>query len=107
MDDLAVIGDTDATGTLIRFKADPAVFTETTEYEFDVLQKRLREQAFLNAGLKITLTDSRDPENTVSQEYCYEGGISSFVEFMNKTRGYQVLHDQVVHMSCHRWGFHR
>ena len=100
VDDLAVIGDTDATGTLIRFKADPAVFTETTEYEFDVLQKRLREQAFLNAGLKITLTDSRDPENTVSQEYCYEGGISSFVEFMNKTRGYQVLHDQVVHMSA-------
>ena len=100
VNDLTVIGDTDDTGTLIRFKADAEIFTETTEYEFDVLQKRLREQAFLNAGLKITLTDSRDPDNVVRQEYCYEGGISSFVEFMNKTRGYQVLHDRVVHMSA-------
>ena len=99
VNDLTIIGNTDDTGTLIRFKADPEIFTETTEYEFEVLQKRLREQAFLNAGLKITLTDSRDSENVICQEYCYEGGISSFVEFMNKARGYQVLHDQVVHMS--------
>ena len=100
VNDLTIIGNTDDTGTLIRFKADPEIFTETTEYEFEVLQKRLREQAFLNAGLKITLTDSRDSENVICQEYCYEGGISSFVEFMNKARGYQVLHDQVVHMSA-------
>lgn len=99
VNDLTVIGSSEETGTLIRFKADPEIFTETVEYEFEVLQKRLREQAFLNAGLKITLTDTRDAENVLSQEYCYEGGISSFVEFMNKTRGYQVLHDQVVHMS--------
>ncbi len=99
VNDLTVIGSTEETGTLIRFKADPEIFTETVEYEFEVLQKRLREQAFLNAGLKITLTDTRDADNVLSQEYCYEGGISSFVEFMNKTRGYQVLHDQVVHMS--------
>ncbi len=99
VNDLTVIGSSEDTGTLIRFKADPEIFTETVEYEFEVLQKRLREQAFLNAGLKITLTDTRDADNVLSQEYCYEGGISSFVEFMNKTRGYQVLHDQVVHMS--------
>ena len=99
VNDLTVIGSSEETGTLIRFKADPEIFTETVEYEFEVLQKRLREQAFLNAGLKITLTDTRDADNVLSQEYCYEGGISSFVEFMNKTRGYQVLHDQVVHMS--------
>ncbi len=99
VNDLTVIGSSEETGTLIRFKADPEIFTETVEYEFEVLQKRLREQAFLNAGLKITLTDSRDADNVLSQEYCYEGGISSFVDFMNKTRGYQVLHDQVVHMS--------
>ena len=98
VNDLTVIGSSEETGTLIRFKADPEIFTETVEYEFEVLQKRLREQAFLNAGLKITLTDTRDADNVLSQEYCYEGGISSFVEFMNKTRGYQVLHDQVVHM---------
>ena len=97
--DLTVIGTSDCDGTLIRFKADAEIFSETTEYEYEVLQKRLREQAFLNAGLKITLTDLRDKENIVSQEYCYEGGISSFVEFMNKTRGYQALHENVVHMS--------
>ena len=97
--DLTVTGTSENDGTLIRFKADPEIFTETTEYEFEVLQKRLREQAFLNAGLKITLTDLRDDENVVSQEYCYEGGISSFVDFMNKTRGYQVLHDNVIHIA--------
>ncbi len=98
--DLKVIGQTAETGTLVRFKADAAIFTETTEYEFEVLQKRLREQAFLNAGLKITLTDRRDAENVVSEEYCYEGGISSFVDFINKTRGYMPLHDQVIHLSA-------
>ena len=97
--DLTVIGESDHDGTLIRFKADPEIFTETTEYEFDVLQKRLREQAFLNAGLSIRLTDARDAAHPVEETYCYEGGISSFVDFMNKARGYQVLHPNVVHMS--------
>ena len=82
--DLEVVGDTDETGTLIRFKADSEIFTETTVYEFEVLQRRLREQAFLNAGLKITLTDKRDEENIVEEVYCYEGGIRSFVDFINK-----------------------
>ena len=99
VNDLTVIGESDHDGTLIRFKADGEIFTETTEYEFEVLQKRLREQAFLNAGLKITLTDRRNEEAIVSEEYCYEGGISSFVEFMNKTRGYVPLHDNVVHLT--------
>lgn len=97
--ELTVTGTSETDGTLIRFKADPEIFTETTEYEYEVLEKRLREQAFLNAGLKITLTDRRDEDNVVEKEFCYEGGISSFVEFMNKTRGYQALHDVVVHMS--------
>ena len=97
--DLTVIGTSTENGTLIRFKADAEIFSETTEYEFEVLQKRLREQAFLNAGLKITLSDLRDAENTVSEEYCYEGGISSFVEFLNKVRGNVALHDEVVHLS--------
>ena len=99
VNELTVVGETDHDGTLIRFKADDQIFTETTEYEFDVLQKRLREQAFLNAGLKITLTDRRDPDHEVEEVYCYEGGISSFVEFMNKARGNQVLHPQVIHIA--------
>jgi len=97
--DLKIIADTEATGTTVRFKADPTIFTETTEYDYDTLQKRLREQAFLNAGLSITFTDRRDPENVRSENYCYEGGISSFVEFLNKTRGYTALHEEVIHLT--------
>ena len=97
--ELKVIGTSENDGTLIRFKADAEIFTETTEYEYEVLEKRLREQAFLNAGLKITLTDRRNEEAVVEKVFCYEGGISSFVEFMNKTRGHQALHDDVIHIS--------
>ena len=99
VNDLTIIGDTEATGTLIRFKADPEIFTETTEYEFEVLQKRLREQAFLNAGLKITLTDYRDDENVVEEVYCYQGGISSFVNFVTESRGLTPLHEKPMHFS--------
>ena len=99
VNELTVIGDSEQDGTLIRFKADPEIFTETTEYEYDVLQKRMREQAFLNAGLRITLTDRRDAENIIENTYCYEGGLSSFVEFMNKARGNQPLHPEVIHIS--------
>ena len=96
--DLKLLGDTDETGTLVRFKPDSEIFTETTEFDFETLQKRLREQAFLNAGLRITFTDRRTDE--VKQEtYCYEGGISSFVEFLNKTRGYVPLHENVIHLT--------
>ena len=97
--DLKVIGDTDKTGTLIKFKADPLIFNETTEYDFETLERRLREQAFLNAGLRITLTDKRDPENIVAQEYCYEGGIRSFVEYINESRGLTPLSDDTIYLS--------
>ncbi len=97
--DLKVIGTSEGDGTLIRFKADAEIFTETTEYEYEVLEKRLREQAFLNAGLKITLTDRRNEDAVVEKEFCYEGGISSFVEFMDKMRGNQPLHDEVIHIA--------
>ncbi len=99
VNDLTVIADTDQTGTFVRFKPDADIFTDTTEYDFETLQKRLREQAFLNAGLRITLTDRREEENIRSEEYCYEGGISSFVEYMIKTRGYTPLHNDVIHIS--------
>ena len=98
--DMQVIGDTEETGTLIRFKADPEIFTETTEYEFDVLERRLRESAFLNAGLSISLTDSRDPENIVEKVYCYEGGLSSFVEYINTSRALTPLHTPPIHISA-------
>lgn len=97
--ELSVISDSSHNGTLIRFKADPQIFTETTEYDFEVLQKRLREQAFLNAGLNIRLNDLRDPNAIRNEKFCYEGGIASFVEYMNKTRGYHVLHPDVIFLS--------
>lgn len=96
--DLDIIADSDGHGTLIRFKADEDIFTETTEYDFEILSRRLREQAFLNAGLSITLTDKRLDED-ISEEFCYEGGIRSFVEYINKSRGLNQIQDEVIHIS--------
>ena len=98
--DFKVIGDTDKTGTLIRFKADPEIFTETTVYDFETLERRLREQAFLNAGLSISLTDRRNEDEVREEVYCYEGGISSFVEFETKVRGLTPLHEKPIHFSA-------
>ncbi|MBQ2939922.1 MAG: DNA topoisomerase (ATP-hydrolyzing) subunit B [Clostridia bacterium] len=95
--DLKIIADTDETGTYIRFKPDPEIFTDTTEYAYTTLEKRMREQAFLNGGLKITLTDKRDEEAIVSEVFHYEGGISEFVTYNN--RGKHPLHDEVIHLS--------
>ena len=86
------------TGTTIRFHADPEIF-ETTVYEYDVLEKRLREQAFLNAGLKITLRDERDDE-PVEEVMHYEGGIRQFVEHLNRTK--TPLHENVIYMEGSR-----
>lgn len=97
--DLTVIADTEATGTFIKFKADPEVFTETTVYEYEVLERRLREQAFLNAGLSITLTDRRDEGDIRREEFCYEGGIRSFVEYINTSRGLTPVHEDVMHFT--------
>ena len=77
--DLEIVGDTDKTGTYITFKPDAEIFKETTEYDYETLQRHLRECAFLNAGIRITLTDLRDEENVVQDVFCYEGGIASFV----------------------------
>ena len=95
-------------GTVVRFQADPEIFKETTVYEYEVLQKRLREQAFLNAGVHIQLTDERpagdrpeserDREIPYQNNYCYEGGISSFVEHINASK--DVLHPDVIHFSA-------
>lgn len=95
VEDLKEIGTADTTGTLIRFKASADIFTETTVYDFETLERRLREQAFLNAGLKITLTDKREEEEH-QEVYCYEGGISSFVDFVVQKRGYTPLHEKPI-----------
>ena len=86
------------TGTTVRFQADPEVFKETTVYEFDVLEQRLREQAFLNAGVNIVLTDERDPENIREEQFHYEGGISSFVDYLNKNK--ERVHPEIMYFSA-------
>nr|WP_206659662.1 DNA topoisomerase (ATP-hydrolyzing) subunit B [Halobacillus litoralis] len=88
-EDLKVIGETDQTGTKIQFTPDIEIFSETQEYNFETLANRLRELAFLNKGLTITIEDKRTDEDPV--EYYYEGGILSYVEHMNRTR--QALHE--------------
>ena len=97
--DLKIIGDTDKTGTFIKFKPDAEIFQETTEYDYETLQRHLRESAFLNAGISITLTDRRDPDNIVEDVFCYEGGIGSFVEYINESRGLTPVHDAPIHFS--------
>ena len=94
--DLKVIDTTDKTGTIIRFKADEEIFTETTEYEIEILQKRIKELAFLNKGLEINLIDERG-EETVEFKYHYEGGIKSYVKELNKTK--EGLHEEIIYMD--------
>ena len=79
LEDVKVIGDTEETGTRFVFKADDEIF-ETTVYEYKVLRDRLKEQAYLNKGIKITITDSRNPSEMKKEELCYEGGIADFLK---------------------------
>ena len=97
--DLEVIGTTDRKGTTITFKADPEMFKETTVYDYQVLQTRLREQAFLNAGVRITLKDTRDPENILEDDFKYDGGIKSFVEYIHKKRALEAVNPEVISFS--------
>jgi DNA gyrase subunit B len=102
--DLIKGNPTTKTGTKITFKPDPTIFTETTEFDFDILLTRLREQAFLNAGINVTLTDMRDNKlledgSRRTENICYEGGIKSFVEYLLKRRGHTALHDEVIYLS--------
>ena len=96
-DDLKVIGTNTTTGTKVRFLADKEVF-ENVQYVFETLHQRLREQAFLNAGVKIVLTDERT-EEVRTEEMQYEGGIKTFVEFLNKERNYEVLHEEAIYFK--------
>ena len=97
--DLQKIGKSDVKGTEVRFKADPEIFKETTVYDYSVLERRLREQAFLNAGVHIELRDERDLENIIQNNFVYEGGIKSFVEYIHKKRCLEVIHPDVIYFA--------
>ena len=97
VEDLKIIGDTDKTGTEVVFSPDPEIFEEL-EYDYETLLARLREQAFLNAGVRILLRDTRG-EEIVENDLCYEGGIRSFVEYIHKRKGLEILHPQVIYLS--------
>ncbi|WP_234969399.1 DNA topoisomerase (ATP-hydrolyzing) subunit B [Bacillus massilinigeriensis] len=99
--DLKIIGETDHTGTTIHFVPDSEIFTETLEYEYDILATRLRELAFLNRGIKIVIEDKRNEEGK-RNEYHYEGGIKSYVEHLNRTR--EVLHEEPIFIEGEKDG---
>ena len=93
---LKIIGQTEETGTLVRFKADPEIFKETTVYDFETLNSRLRQLAFLNKNIRLTLTDERE-EEPVHVDYHYAGGIMEYVRYLNKSRS--VLSDKVIYVE--------
>ncbi len=102
--DMKIIGTTDKTGTMVRFKPDYQMFDDL-EYDYDILHRRMREQAFLNAGLHITISDERSesaekPESERRDSMCYEGGIREFVTYINRTK--EPLHENVIYMSGER-----
>lgn len=96
LEDLKIIGKTDKHGTSVYFVPDPEIFQETTEFDFDKLANRVRELAFLNKGLKLTITDFRE-EEPVRKSFCYEGGIKSYVEHLNKSK--QVLFEEPIYVE--------
>lgn len=96
---LKIIGNTDKTGTSVLFKPDPEIFQETTVFDYETLLKRLREQAFLNAGIKIIFTDKRNESEPVGETLHYEGGIRQFVEHIHKTRGVTPLSEEVIYVN--------
>jgi DNA gyrase subunit B len=91
--DLKVIGKTDKNGTVIRFHADPEIFTETTVYDYETVRARLQQIAYLNRGIAINITDLRG-KTSVENNYKYDGGISEYVEFLNK--GKELIHKEVI-----------
>ncbi len=99
--DLEIIGETNETGTVVTFKPDPTIFTDTTVYDYDTLLKRLREQAFLNAGIRVVLTDKRSDSLTKdkSDDLCYEGGIKSYVEYILEGIKKESLNENVIYLS--------
>ena len=94
--EMKIVGKTDKTGTEVTFQPDPEMF-DTLVYDYEILHERMREEAFLNAGLTITITDDRDDEKQISETMCYEGGIREFAVWCNKNK--TVIHNDVIYMS--------
>ncbi|AMB96707.1 DNA topoisomerase IV subunit B [Aerococcus urinae] len=94
--DLKVVGESDKTGTVVNFVADPEIFTDTTDYDFQTLNKRVRELAFLNKGLHITLEDRRE-EDSQEVAYQYEGGIKEYVQYLNENK--EILFEEPVYLE--------
>lgn len=97
--ELEMIGECDKekTGTIITFKPDPTIFTETIEFDYDILKQRLRELGFLNKGLKIVLVDKRNKENVIEEEFLYEGGIKEYVALLNSNK--TPIHKDIVYVE--------
>ena len=96
--ELEVIGQSEKRGTEVRFKADREIFKDTDVYDYDTLSRRLREQAFLNAGVNIELKDERDPEHVKTRTFFYEGGIREFVSYIHRKKGYTPIHDEIIYL---------
>ena len=94
--EMKIVGKTEKTGTEVTFQPDPEMF-DTLVYDYAILHERMREEAFLNAGLSITITDDRDDEKQVSETMCYEGGIREFATWCNRNK--TIIHNDVVYMS--------
>ncbi len=94
--EMTVVGKTDKTGTEVTFQPDPEMF-DTTEYDYSILHERMREEAFLNAGLSITITDDRDDEKQITETMCYEGGIREFATWSNRNK--TPIHTDVIYMN--------
>ena len=100
MNDLEKIGKSDVKGTEVLFKADPLIFQDTDVYDYNILAKRLREQAFLNAGVNIELKDERDADNIISKTFYYKGGIKEFVEYIHNKKGYTPIHEEIIFLHA-------
>ena len=94
--EMTVVGRTDKVGTEVTFQPDPEMF-DTLVYDYEILHERMREEAFLNAGLSITITDDRDDEKQISETMCYEGGIKEFAAWCNRNK--TPLHGEVIYMK--------
>ena len=95
--DLERVGDAQETGTMVTFKPDPEIFEELV-FDYEILHTRLREEAFLNGGVRITITDRRG-EEPVQDTMCYEGGIVSFVEWIHTRKSMDVIHPEIIYIS--------
>ncbi|MDY0317352.1 MAG: DNA topoisomerase (ATP-hydrolyzing) subunit B [Candidatus Izemoplasmatales bacterium] len=95
--ELTTIGDTDKSGTIVTFLADPKIFNESHEYEFETLRTRIQQLAFLNKGIRFSISDLRDEMKIIHKDYCYQGGVSEYVSFLNQDK--KAIHPQVAYFE--------